>query len=543
MAQKLVVIGAGMASGRALEELFALDPDAYDVTLFGAEPRGSYNRLMLSPVLSGEKTCEEIITHDAAWYAAHRVTCRFGEAVTAIDRARKVVITAQGETPYDKLIVATGSQPLIIPVPGKDLPGVIAFRDLDDVNRMREAAAVPGAKAVVIGGGLLGLEAAAGLRMQGMEVTVLHLMPHLMERQLDPAAAYLLQKELERRGISVRCKASTHSIEGSGKVEGVRLDDGAVIPADIVVMAVGIRPDTALAKDAGLACGRGVHVDDRMVTSDPDVLGVGECVEHDGMVYGLVGPLYEMGRVLARTLVGEAGAYRGSVMNARLKVTGVDLFSAGDFAEGDDRDEIVFRDPARGVYKRIVLRDDKVIGAVMYGDTADGAWFFGLLKDRTDVAEMRDMLVFGPAFQGGTRLDPMAAVAALPDGAEICGCNGVCKGSIVNAIKTKGLSSLEDVRAHTRASSSCGTCSGLVEQVMAMTLGDGFEAKRNASLCACTELTHMDVRRLIKSKELRTMPAVMQECGWKTSCGCASCRPALNRYLLRAAAWGSRPAR
>ncbi|SDX44995.1 assimilatory nitrite reductase (NAD(P)H) large subunit precursor [Albimonas donghaensis] len=532
MAQRLVVIGAGMASGRALEELFALDPDAYDVTLFGAEPRGNYNRLMLSPVLSGEKTYEEIITHDAAWYAANRVTCRFGEAVTAVDRARKVVITAQGETPYDKLIVATGSQPFIIPVPGRDLPGVITFRDLDDVNRMREAAAVPGAKAVVIGGGLLGLEAAAGLRMQGMEVTVLHLMPHLMERQLDPAAAYLLQKELERRGISVRCKANTHAIEGTDKVEGVKLDDGTVIPADIVVMAVGIRPDTALAKEAGLACGRGVHVDDRMVTSDPDVLGVGECVEHDGMVYGLVAPLYEMGRVLARTLVGEAGAYRGSVMNTKLKVTGVDLFSAGDFAEGDDRDEIVFRDPARGVYKRIVLRDDKVIGAVMYGDTADGAWFFGLLKDRTNVAEMRDMLVFGPAFQGGTRLDPMAAVAALPDDAEICGCNGVCKGSIVNAIKTKGLSSLEDVRAHTKASSSCGTCSGLVEQVMAMTLGDGFEAKRNKSLCACTELTHMDVRRLIKSKELKTMPAVMQECGWKTSCGCASCRPALNYYLL-----------
>ena len=532
MAQKLVVIGAGMASGRALEELFALAPDAYEVTLFGAEPRGNYNRLMLSPVLSGEKTYEEIVTHDAAWYAANKVTTRFGEAVTGIDRARKVVISSGGETPYDKLIVATGSQPFIIPVPGKDLPGVITFRDLDDVLKMRAAAAVPGSKAVVIGGGLLGLEAAAGLQMQGMEVTVLHLMPHLMERQLDPAASYLLQKELERRGIAVRCKANTHAILGDGKVEAVKLDDGTEIPADIVVMAVGIRPDTALAKAAGLACGRGIHVDDRMLTSDPDVLGVGECVEHDGMVYGLVAPLYEMGRVLAKTLAGQEAAYRGSVMNTKLKVTGVDLFSAGDFAEGDDRDEIVFRDPARGVYKRIVLRDDKVIGAVMYGDTADGAWFFGLLKDGKDVAEMRDMLVFGPAFQGGTKLDPMAAVAALPDDAEICGCNGVCKGTIVNAITSKGLTSLEEVKAYTKASSSCGTCSGLVEQVMAMTLGDGFEVKQNKAMCACTELTHMDVRRLIKSKQLKSMPAVMQECGWKTSCGCHSCRPALNYYLL-----------
>ena len=532
MTQKLVVIGAGMASGRALEELFALSPDAWEVTLFGAEPRGNYNRLMLSPVLSGEKTYEEIVTHDDAWYLDNRVTCRFGEKVTGIDRARKVVISEGGETPYDKLIVATGSQPFIIPVPGHDLPGVITFRDLDDVNRMREAAAKPGAKAVVIGGGLLGLEAAAGLQVQGMEVTVLHLMPHLMERQLDPAAAYLLQKELEGRGIKVMCKADTGEIMGEDRVEGVRLKDGTEIPADIVVMAVGIRPDTALAREAGLAVGRGIHVDDQMVTSDEDILAVGECVEHDGQVYGLVAPLYEMGKVLAKTLMGETAAYKGSVMSTKLKVTGVDLFSAGDFAEGEDRDEIVFRDPSRGVYKRLVLREDRIIGAVMYGETADGNWYFGLLKDKADVSEMRDTLVFGAAFQGGAKLDPMAAVAALPDDAEICGCNGVCKGQIVSAITEKGLTGLDAVKAHTKASSSCGTCSGLVEQILQMTLGGDYQAQTVKPMCPCTELTHMDVRRLIKSQQLKSIPAVMQELGWKTSCGCASCRPALNYYLL-----------
>jgi len=531
MVEKLVVIGAGMASGRALEHLFEQSPGAFDVTLFGAEPRGNYNRIMLSPVLSGERTFEEIVTHDADWYAQHGVTCRFGEAVTAIDRARKRVITPAGETPYDKLLIATGSKPFIIPVPGHDLSGVLTYRDLDDVNAMLEAAGKPGARAVVIGGGLLGLEAAAGLRVQGMDVTVLHLMPHLMERQLDPAAGYLLQKELESRGIVVKCKANTHAIVGDGKVEAVRLDDGTEIAADIVVMAVGIRPDKGLAETAGLACGRGIHVDDAMVTSDADILAVGECVEHRGQSYGLVAPLYDMAGVVADTLAGRDASYVGSVTSTKLKVTGVDLFSAGDFADGDDREEIVFRDAARGVYKRLVLSNNRIIGAVMYGDTADGAWFFGLLKDGTDVSEMRDTLIFGPAYQGGAALDPMAAVAALPDEAEICGCNGVCKGQITAAI-AGGAGTLEDVRSRTKASSSCGTCTGLVEQLLAATLGDAYAAPTAKPVCGCTDLTHEDVRRLIKAQELTSMPAVMQELGWKTSCGCHVCRPALNYYLL-----------
>ena len=276
--QRLVVIGAGMASGRALEELFAAAPGQYQVTLFGAEPRGNYNRIMLSPVLAGEKSYEQIVTHDAAWYAQHGVTCRFGETVTAIDRTRKVVISARGETPYDKLMIATGSAPFIIPIAGKTLPGVMTFRDLDDVNKMVAAADKPNARAVVIGGGLLGLEAAAALRLRGMEVVVLHLMGHLMERQLDPSAGRLLQGALEARGIKVHCKAQTKAILGQDRAEAVLLDDGTIYDADIVVMAVGIRPETRVATDAGLHVERGIVVSDSLVTSDPDVIALGVCV-------------------------------------------------------------------------------------------------------------------------------------------------------------------------------------------------------------------------------------------------------------------------
>ncbi|SON55909.1 Nitrite reductase [NAD(P)H] [Hartmannibacter diazotrophicus] len=533
--QKLVVIGAGMASGRALDYLFETDPQAYEVTLFNAEPRGNYNRIMLSPVLSGEKSYDEIVTHDDAWYAEHKVTCRFGEKVVGIDRDRKVVIGEKGEVPYDKLIVATGSVPFIIPLEGRDLPGVISYRDLDDTNAMIEASGEPGRKAVVIGGGLLGLEAAAGLRLRGMDVTVLHLAGHLMERQLDESAGYLLQKDLEKRGIDVITRASTKAILGSNRVEGVVLEDGTELKADLVVMAVGIRPSVQVAKEAGLQVGRAIVVDAQMRTSDPDIYAVGECVEFNGTLFGLVAPLYDQARVLARSLLGEDGAFVVKELSTKLKVTGCDLFSAGDFAEGNGREDIVLRDPSRGVYKRLVIEDDRLIGAVMYGDTADSNWFFDLIRDGSSVSEMRETLIFGPAFQGGTPLDPTAAVAALPDSSEICGCNGVCKGTIVEAIASKGLTSVDDVRTHTKASASCGTCTGLVEQLLSVTLGDAFKASAVTPMCKCTDLGHDDVRHLIVAKELKSIPAVMQELGWKTSCGCAKCRPALNYYMI--ASW------
>ncbi len=530
MTEKVVVIGAGMASGRALEHLFEQAPGAFEVTLFGAEPRGNYNRIMLSPVLSGEKSYAEIVTHDADWYARHGVRCRFGERVTQIDRAQKRVHSEAGETPYDRLLIATGSSPFILPVPGRDLPGVLTYRDLDDTNAMIEAAR-PGARAVVIGGGLLGLEAAAGLRLRGMEVTVIHLMGHLMERQLDPAAGYLLRRELERRGIAVHCEGKTTAILGETRAEAVALADGTSYPADLVVMAVGIRPETRLAAEAGLDVGRGLIVDDAMRSSDPAILGVGECVEHRGRTYGLVAPLYDMAKVAATTLAGGRSAYGGTEISTKLKVTGVDLFSAGSFEDGEGREEIVFRDPARGVYKRLVLEANRIVGAVMYGDTADSGWFFQMIKDATDVSAMRDTLIFGPAYQGGTPADPMAAVAALPDEAEVCGCNGVSKGTIRAAIGG-GATGLDAVRATTKASGSCGSCTGLVEQILAAELGEAYAAPAAKPMCGCTDLTHEAVRRLIKGRALTSMAAVMQECGWKTSCGCHVCRPALNYYLL-----------
>ena len=532
MSRKLVVIGNGMAPGRALDKLFEASPEAYDVTIFNAEPRVNYDRIMLSPVLSGEKSFEQIVIHGDGWYVKHGVTLYKGCKVTGIDRTTKTVTSGSITAPYDKLIVATGSLPIIIPVPGHKLPGVLAYRDLDDVHAMLFAAKSRG-RAVVIGGGLLGLEAAAGLTERGMDVTVLHLMPTLMEKQLDPAAGHLLKRAVEARGIKVITKADTEAILGNGKVEAVRLKDGTELPADLVVMAVGIKPNAALAREAGLTVNRGIVVDGAMRTSDPDIFALGECAEAQGQTFGLVAPLYEMAGVVAARLTGDASAeFTPSATATKLKVTGINLFSAGDFAEGKDREEIVLRDAARGVYKRLVLQANKLIGAVFYGDTADGAWFFDLLKKGTDISQMRETLIFGPSFAGGAPLDPTAAVAALPDEAEICGCNGVCKGRIVGAITAQGLTTLEDVRAHTKASASCGSCTGLVEQLIKSTLGEAYEAAAVLPMCSCTKLGHDDVRRLIVAKELKTIPDLMQALEWKTSCCCAKCRPALNFYLL-----------
>ncbi|MEO1656541.1 MAG: nitrite reductase large subunit NirB [Pseudomonadota bacterium] len=531
--QRLVVIGNGMAPGRVLDHLFDQNPDAYQVTIFNAEPRVNYDRIMLSPVLSGEKEFGDIIIHDDAWYKEHGVTLHKGKRVVAIDRQSKVVTAADGTTaPYDKLLIATGSSPIMIPVPGHDLPGVLSYRDLDDVDSMLSACR-KGGRAVVIGGGLLGLEAAVGLKMQGMDVTVVHLAPTLMERQLDEAAGHLLRKEIESRGITVHTQANTKEIQGPTRVEAVRLDDGTVIGADVVCMAVGIRPSAAIAKDAGLTVERGIVVGDDLRTSDWDIFAVGECVQHRGQCYGLVAPLYEMAKTVAAQLVGDATAtYSGSITSTKLKVTGVDVFSAGEFQQADGLEEIVLRDAAKGVYKRLVLDGDKLVGAVFYGDTRDSAWFFQHIKDGTDISEYRDTLIFGPTYAGGEGVDPLAAVAALPADAEICGCNGVCKSKIQATITGEGLTSLDDVRAHTKASASCGSCTGLVEQLLALTLGDAFDPDAAKPMCGCTDLGHDAVRRLIIAGELKSIPDVMQQLNWKTSCGCSKCRPAINFYLV-----------
>ena len=532
--EKLVVIGNGMAGCRAVEEILARDANRYAITIFGAEPRVNYNRIMLSPVLAGEKTFEEIVLNGQDWYDDNGIELISGDPVVAIDRKAHSVTTRSGKvTSYDKLMIATGSDPFIIPVPGKDLPGVVTFRDLDDVDKMLAAADL-GGNAVVIGGGLLGLEAAHGLSLRGMQVTVIHLMPTLMERQLDEAAGWLLKTALEGRGQTILTGADTAEIYGEGKVEGVRLKDGREIPADIVVMAVGIRPSTGLAREAGLAVGRGIQVDDHMVTSDEDILAVGECVEHNGMVYGLVAPLFEMGRALADGLVSQPTGYLGSVTSTKLKVAGLDVFSAGDFSGGDGCEDIVLRDATRGVYKRVIVKENRIIGAVLYGDTADGNWYFDLLRKGDDVSEIRDALIFGQAFAsgGGAAANPIDAVAALSDDAEICGCNGVSKGKIMACIGG-GANTLDAVRSGCKASASCGSCTNLVENLLAFAMGDDYAGERdNKPMCKCTSFTHEDVRAAILDKELKEIPAVMQALSWNTPDGCSSCRPALNYYLL-----------
>ncbi|HEX7760941.1 MAG TPA: nitrite reductase large subunit NirB [Caulobacteraceae bacterium] len=536
MTEKLVVIGNGMAGCRAVEEILARDPGRYEITIFGAEPRVNYNRIMLSPVLAGEKTFDDIVINDAAWYADNGIVLHAGRAVLAIDRARKVVEAEGGlSVPYDKLILACGSDPIRLPLPGADLKGVVTFRDLDDVGEMVRAADV-GGEAVVIGGGLLGLEAAYGLARRGMKATVVHLMDVLMERQLDSAAGFLLTQALTERGVETVLSAQSEAILGQdGVVSGLKLKDGRVLPCSILVMAVGIRPNTALATAAGLATGRGVIVDDQMRTDDPAIYAVGECAEHRGIAYGLVAPIWDMCRTLAGALTGDAGAaYAGSHLSTRLKVSGVDVFSAGNFAGGEGCEDIVFRDAGRGVYKRVVLAGGKVTGAVLFGDAADGGWYFDLMRQAADVTAIRETLIFGQAItEGLSGLDPSSAVAAMADDQEICGCNGVCKGQITSAIASQGLTTLDAVRGVTKASASCGSCTPLVEKLLKLTLGDGFQAQTGpAAVCKCTHHGHDPVRRAIVAQELKSMPAVMQALEWTTPDGCASCRPALNYYLL-----------
>ncbi|MCQ4161543.1 nitrite reductase large subunit NirB [Roseomonas sp. GC11] len=538
--QRLVVVGNGMAGMRTVEEILARAPGRFDITVFGAEPHPNYNRIMLSPLLAGEKSFDDIIINSRDWYAEHGIELIAGEKVVAVDRESRVVTGACGTARrYDVLLLATGSDPFIIPVPGHDLPGVVTFRDMADVEAML-AACARGGRAVVIGGGLLGLEAANGLARNGMATTVLHLMPHLMERQLDPVAAALLKADLEARGLAVRTGADTAAILGDGHVTAVRLKDGTELPADLVVMAVGIRPNAALGRAIGLACQRGIVVDDTMRTSDPAIFAVGECAEHRGVCHGLVAPLWDMAKVAADHIAAVADSlYAPAITGTRLKVTGIEMFSAGDFSGGEGCEEVVFRDPSRGVYRRLVLREQKLSGVVLYGDAQDGGWYFDLLKQARPLGALRDVVIFGQAVAlasqaaaGGAAQDPKEALAALPDTAEICGCNGVCKGTILSGIREKSLSTLEEVRAHTKASASCGSCTKQVEGLLALALGAGYAAPAEKAMCRCTEHGHDHVRREILARKLKKMPEVMRALGWKTADGCHHCRPALNFYLL-----------
>ncbi|MDO3654416.1 NADPH-nitrite reductase [Bacillus subtilis] len=527
--KQLVLVGNGMAGVRAIEEILSVAKDEFQITIFGAEPHPNYNRILLSKVLQGDTDIKDITLNDWDWYEENNIQLYTNETVIKVDTENKTVITdADRIQAYDELILATGSVPFILPIPGADKKGVTAFRDIKDTDTML-AASKQYKKAAVIGGGLLGLEAARGLLNLGMDVSVIHLAPFLMERQLDATAGRLLQNELEKQGMTFLLEKQTEEIVGDDRVEGLRFKDGTSIEADLVVMAVGIRPNTTLGAESGIPVNRGIIVNDYMQTEIPHIYAVGECAEHRGIAYGLVAPLYEQAKVLAKHICGiETKPYEGSVLSTQLKVSGVEVFSAGDFNESEEKKAIKVFDEQDGIYKKIVLRGNQIVGAVLFGDSSEGNRLFSMIQKEADISETSKISILQPLDQqAGTSI-----TAAMSDDEIICGCNGVSKGAIIQAIQEKGCSSTDEIKACTGASRSCGGCKPLVEEILQHTLGSDFDASaQKESICGCTTLSRDEVVEEIKAKGLSHTREVMNVLGWKTPEGCSKCRPALNYYL------------
>jgi nitrite reductase (NADH) large subunit len=522
--QKLVVIGNGMAGVACVEQILKHSPK-FEVTLFGNETHPNYNRILLSSVLAGEKTADEIVLNDLEWYEKNAIRLRLGVRIIDVDPERKTVSGNDGSiTPFDRLLIATGSSPLIPPMEGTTKQGVYVFRNLDDARALLERAG-PGKKAVVIGGGLLGLEAARGLQVQGCGVTVVHLMDTLMERQLDWAGGSYLKAKMECLGVRVLLERNTVAILGNGKAEGVAFKDGHTVEADFVVIAAGIRPNAELGRKAGLQVNRGIVVNDYMETSNPDIFAVGECVEHNGICYGLVAPLLEQAKVLAATITGNKGpSYRGTTQAAKLKIMGVDVFSAGDFNEKvPGVDAIRYEDPALGTYKKLTVRDGKLSGVILVGDTSDSHRYMDWLRSETDLTAMRRQLLFpGPTQDAG--LD----VAEMPDSKVICGCNGVTKGAIIRAVHEKGICTLTQLKDCTRASTGCGSCTEVCQHVL-KAVAPEFQEESKKSLCKCIPFPEGKLREILRSQRLRSVQEVLEIYG--NGVGCEVCKPALS-YML-----------
>ncbi|WP_121609875.1 nitrite reductase large subunit NirB [Mesobacillus foraminis] len=529
--KNLVMIGNGMAGVRTIEEILKFSPEAFKITIFGDEPHPNYNRIQLSTVLQGDTVVEDIILNSWEWYKENQIELFTGEAITQIDPDKKQVISEKGRTVhYDELIIATGSSSFILPVPGADKTGVTGFRDIKDCEIMIKTAK-DYKKAAVIGGGLLGLEAARGLLNLGMEVDVIHLMPHLMERQLDAAASKMLKQELESQGMNFLMEKQTAEILGEDRVTGLRFTDGSEIEADLIVMAVGIKPNVQLAKDSGIYVNRGIVVDDFMRTNIQNVYAVGECAEHREIVYGLVAPLYEQGKVLASSVCGmETKPYEGSLVGTGLKVSGVDLFSAGEIEDDPKTKAIKVHNEFDGVYKKILIRDNTIAGIVLYGETKDSSRLFRMMVKKEDVSGMTSVSILESGCCGGG--GDSSDVATMANEEIVCGCNGVSKGTIVDAIKTKELTTVDEVGSCTNAGRSCGRCKSLISDILAHTLGDKYDtAAKKTALCGCTDLSRDEVVAEIKEKGLTSIKEVMNVLGWKQEEGCSKCRPALNYYL------------
>ncbi|WP_347551239.1 nitrite reductase large subunit NirB [Pseudalkalibacillus hwajinpoensis] len=528
MKERILVIGNGMAGIRCVEEIVKLEPNAYDITVIGKERTPAYDRIQLSTVLQGNGTVDELLIKPLDWYDEQKVTLRTDEAVTEIDKDQRLVYTNKGGAlPYDRLIIATGSNPFIIPFPGIDKKGVITFRDIDDCNAMIESAKTK-RKAVVIGGGLLGLEAARGLLNLNMEVSVVHNTDALMDRQLDATASKMLKDELEQQGMTFLMEKETTHVTGDEHVSGLAFKDGEEIEADLVVMAVGIKPNIALASETGLETNRGIVVDDFMKTSHPGIYAVGECAEHRGIAYGLVAPLYEQAAVLAKSISGdESGPYEGSVVFTKLKVSGVDVFSAGLFQEEEGVKAIRIHDESEGIYKKIMIADQKIVGTVMFGDTSDSSRILSYMRSEMNVEKMKKVALLEPEEDGGDDL-----VASMPESEIVCGCNGVTKGCITKAIQDQGLRTVGEIKGCTNASRSCGGCQPLVSQILEHTLGDVFDASdQQEPICGCTSLSRNEIVEAIREKGIQTTKEVYHVLDFENKEGCSKCRPSLNYYL------------
>ena len=527
--KKLVMIGNGMAGIRTLEELLKLTPDLYDITVFGNEPHPNYNRIQLSTVLQGDTTVQDIIINDWDWYKENNIQLLTGEEIVNIDTEKKVVVSNTGRvTEYDECIFATGSRSFIIPFKGHDKEGVTGFRNIQDCEYMIESSKEY-KKAVVIGGGLLGLEAARGLLNLGMEVKVVHLLPYLMEKQLDPTGSKMLQKELEAQGMEFLMEKDTDEILGDSHVTGIRFKDGTEVETDLVVMAVGVRANIGVAKEGGLEVNRAIVVNDFLETNVPNVYAVGECAEHRGNVYGLVAPLYEQGKVLAAFLAGKMpDPYEGSVVATQLKVSGVDMYSAGDIMDDPSMKAIKVHNEFDGVYKKVLIRDNQVAGVVLFGETSDSTRLFSMMRKKEDVSGMTSVSILSSGCDGASAGD----VASMDDDDLVCGCNGVSKGTIVNAIKENGLTTVDEVGGCTNAGRSCGRCKSTISNLLSYTLGAEYDqSAQKESVCGCTTLSRDEVVAEIKEKGLTTVKEVMNVLGWKNEEGCSKCRPALNYYL------------
>ncbi|HEX4278761.1 MAG TPA: nitrite reductase large subunit NirB [Bryobacteraceae bacterium] len=522
--RRLVVVGNGMAGVACVEHILKHNPE-FQITIFGDETHVNYNRILLSLVLAGEKSADEIVLNDVEWYRSNNIRARLGAKISHIDRATRTVVDETGEaTPYDKLILATGSSAFIPPIPGVDKENVHVFRTLDDTHALL-AKARKGLKTVVIGGGLLGLEAARGLQVRGCEVTVIHLMDSLMERQLDATGGEYLKRRIESLGIRVMLPRQTAALFGNGHVDGLRFASGEEVDAELVVIAAGIKPNATLARSAGLEVNRGIVVNDFMETSDPDIFAVGECTEHRGQTFGLVAPLYDQARVLAATITENRGpVFSAAAPAAKLKIMGIDIFSAGSIDETEAGVEVLkYEDPALGAYKKLLLKSNRLHGMILVGDIEDEYTYMDWLRSGTDLSSMRRQLLFPPA-AGDRGLE----VADMPDSETICGCNGVRKGEIIHAIHEYGITTMRQLKDRTRASASCGTCAGLCEKLLRAVVPD-FEVETKTTLCACVPFSYERLREIVRTQKLKSVEEVLAVYGNRK--GCEVCKPALS-YML-----------